>query len=364
MRIATNLAAVGLAATGLATGAFAQAAGNQNGMHFYNSTASVSFLDFPNFTAGNVAGDCLWKINAASGMKRGTGSTTATGTVFPAFAANFVTGTPLNIPDIQYRATTLAGSCVVPDFAAPAIATLGVGNITLPSAGPWVINISHNLSPITLPDGDTAICYLATAGETSLTPNACRGFVTTGGTSPASVGGCTNAKSGGFDAATTTLGTLPPNIELWLETGMLEPTVQPVKNGATSLDMGYGAYDFVVNPTGTDTLGWRVEALQNAGQFAIPLVSFTGRSNLLSLDGQLAYLDLDPLSDALIAFGAVGNVALVGTGPSQDGVYSTANFPIPVDATGSSIHVVYFFFDLGTATITGVTNTATTSFTF
>lgn len=359
MRIATVLAV-----TALAAGAQAQAPGNQNGMHFFNSTPSVAFLDFPNFAAGNTAGDCLWKILSGSGMKRGTGSTTATGTVFPAFAANFIGTSPLNIPDIQYRTTTLSGSCVVPDFSAAPIATLGVGSITLPSAGPWVINITHNTAPVTLPDGDTAICYLATAGETSATANACRGFITVGGSSPASVGGCTVAKSGVFNALTATTATLPPNAELWLETGMLEPTVQPVKNGATSLDMGYGAYDFIVNPAGTSTLGWRVEALQHVGKVAVPLVSFTGRSTLLSLDGQVAWLDLDIFSDALIAFGAVGTVNVVGTGPSQDGVFSTFNFPIPVDATGATIHVTFWFVDVPNATIVGVTNTATTNFTF
>ncbi|MBK9386893.1 MAG: hypothetical protein IPN34_18925 [Planctomycetes bacterium] len=368
MRITTVLAAATLAG-----GALAQVPGNQNGMHFFNQAGSVGIQSFVNFfgAAGNVAGDCSWKILDAAGMKRGTGTHTATSADIPVFNHNFVAGGPLNIPDLEFRSTTLASSCKSPDFVAPAIGAIGIGNIVLPSQGAYTINVDFSTAAVALPDGDTAVCYLAVAGErgdattpANGTPNACRPFGNTTGTAPGRPAGCTTGKCGRFSASANALVTNTPNFELWIEIGFSEPTVQPMKNSTLALaTRGYGSYDFRVAPAGTDTLAWRVEAFQHIGKFAIPLISFTGNNSLLLLDGVPACLTLDLFSDALLALGQAGPIVSDGTAaPFTDGIHTTFAFPIPVAATNSQVHVVFYILDPATALLVDATNTVTTTF--
>ncbi|MBL8897799.1 MAG: hypothetical protein JNM84_09230 [Planctomycetes bacterium] len=368
MRISTALAAATLAA-----GATAQVPGNQNGMHFHNQAASVSLQSYPNFfvAGGNVAGDCSWKILDAAGMKRGTGTHTATSADVPVFNHNFVANGPLNIPDLVFRPTTLVSGCKSPDFVAPAIGAIGIGNIVLPSQGAFTINVDFSAAAVTLPDGDTAVCYLAVAGEfgdattpANGTPNACRPFGSTTGTAPGRPVGCTTGKSGRFNASTNALVTNTPNFELWIEIGFSEPTVQPMKNSSPTLaTRGYGSYDFRVAPAGTDTLAWRVEAFQHIGKFALPLISFTGNNSLLLLDGVPACLTLDLFSDALLALGQAGPILSDGAGaPFTDGIHTTFAFPIPVAATNSRIHVVFYILDPAIPALVDATNTVTTTF--
>ncbi|MBL8897645.1 MAG: hypothetical protein JNM84_08455 [Planctomycetes bacterium] len=356
-----------LAATVPAAMLTAQVPGNQNGLHLYHQTPSVNLRQFPNFaTTGNFADDCLWKILPSSAMKRGTGNSTVTGFNVPVFPNNWVSGTPTNVPDVQFYPTTVMISCFVPDITGSSpIGGVSIGNITLPSAGAFTINVTIAATPITLPNGPTALCYMATPGESTATPSGAVAFETLGGTDPGSPPGCPIGRSGNYDSINSlTLG-FGYNRELWLETAFLEPTVQPVRNGATSPNRGYGAYDFVVDPSGTSTLGWHVEALQHVGQVAIPLISFSGSFLLTNLGGQLAWLNPDPLADALIVLGQFGTVVSDGAAiPFRDGAFDTVHFPIPVDATGAIVDVAFFFIDVPTSSIVGVTNTARTVFTF
>jgi hypothetical protein len=368
MRIATVLAAATLAA-----GATAQVPGNQNGIHFFNQAASVGLQSFVNFfgATGNAAGDCSWKILDAAGMKRGTATHTAVSADVPVYNNNFVAGGPLNIPDLEFRPTVLVAGCKSPDFTATPIGSIGIGNIVLPSLGAFTINVDFSTAAVALPDGDTAVCYLAVPGErgdattpANGTPNSCRPFGNTTGTAPATPAGCTTGKSGRFNAITNAIVTNAPNFELWIEIGFSEPTVQPMKNStATLATRGYGSYDFRVAPAGTDTLAWRVEAFQHIGKFAIPLISFTGNNSLLLLDGVPACLTLDIFSDALLALGQAGPILSDGAGaPFTDGIHTTFAFPIPVSATNSQIHVVFYILDPATALLVDATNTVTTTF--
>ncbi|MCB9892251.1 MAG: hypothetical protein H6833_11425 [Planctomycetes bacterium] len=350
-----------LALTSLAN---AQVTNNQNGKNFHrlNTLALANWPQWP--AAASATGDCIWKILPSAGMKNGAGSETLGGLVVPVYPANFTTGT-VNIPDVEIRpAVDQGGGCFQPDFAAMSIASVGIGNITLPSAGAYSITVT--LSPTSLPsipNGDSALCYLANDMETATTPDAAQCFVTSGGTDT-DANGCGFGKTGTYVPGTMTMGFFGNNVENYLEVAFVEPTVQPVRNRASDNDPGYGAYDFSVG-AGGNTLGWHVEAYQEIGNYALPVISFTGATMPFTVGGATVILDPDIFLDSLLVLQQAGLVLSNGSSPPfEDGVFDTYDFPIPLvgGMVGTSCHVAVFFIDVMTLSVTSASNTCSTRF--
>lgn len=345
----------------------AQVPGNQNGKHLANQGTAVTLFSFPNYFASqNVAGDMVWKILPNESFENAAGFETVSGVVIPVFNQNF-TGGPLDLPDVSFHGTIDAGAgCLLPDVVSPRIATVALGNLVLPSQGAFLVDVTIQPATIRIPNGDHCVSLLAPVGESSSTFDSARAFVATG-TDP-NVFGCVDGsanpvgKTGKYDALNGVFFQAPPLAELHLEVAVVEPVVEPVRDRRTSADYGYGAYDFAVG-TGGHTLGWHVEAYQHVGRFAIPFFSFAGSANTFSLLGVDASLTVGPFLDFLIVMQQVGRVVSDGgVGAREDGVFDTFDFPIPLDAIGSSGSVVFFFLDLSSASFVAATNTCTTTF--
>jgi hypothetical protein len=336
----------------------------ENGKDFYSNTSAVASWTFPNFwTSGNAPGDCEWKLLPASGMHNAAGQETITGFVLPVLVNNY-RGGPLDLPDIELRATAESGGCRLPDFNAPPAAQVSIGTLVLPAPGAYRINVSlGSAGAIPIANGTHAVCYMATPGESAATPDSTRPFISVAGTDP-DAAGCGFAKSGKYDAIGGRIIRAPRNFELCLEVAFAEPTIQPVVDRALHPDKGYGAYEMAVGPGGR-TLGWHVEASQHIGHMAIPFVSFSGASRPLHLGGATVRLDVDQFLDMLIVMQQVKPVLPDGHpagAPIEDGIMDTFDFPVPSDVIGSSIHVAAFFLDPATAAVAGATNTCTTRF--
>jgi len=355
MNVFRGLGAAG-AVFGLATLAGAQcvdmctvtAFGNQNGIRMHRGLG-VTSTDFPNLATGNVMGDALWKVYPCSVLSNAAGTMTLTGVELPLQAGAFTTGV-VNIPDFEIRRAVVGMSgCLEPDFAAMPIATFTLGTIALPSAGAFRINVSLGGTGTPIPNGDVAIVYLATPGETSATPDHARAYRTTAETNPTLCG-----YSGSFDAMTATVTPFPPTDEVRFELAFLEPVIQAFGGEAVlpaTQRTGTGGYF----PTAGSTVGWRIESFDawNKGQLGLVVLSATGGvcPGACTLPDPFggpacASLTFDFMTTIGLSLpGIFGPFTLTDTAagcpagaPFMDGTKDTPGYPVPPGVAGFTLY--------------------------
>ncbi|MCI0587104.1 MAG: hypothetical protein L0323_09725 [Planctomycetes bacterium] len=350
--------------------------GNQNGIRMHRGLG-VTATDFPNIATGNLAGDNLWKVYPCSVLSNATGTMALTGIEVPLIAGNFLAPGTTNIPDFEFRpAIPGAGGCLEPDFGAAAIASFTIGNTNLPSGGAFNINIGLPAAGTAIPNGDVAIVYLATAGESTLTNNHARAFRTTAEVNPTLCG-----FSGSFAPAGPTMVHLAVTDEVRFEMAFLEPVLQALGTDAAVQRTGTGAYF----PVAGTSVGWRCESFDgwNKGHMGLLLLSSTGgvcpgSCSLTDAFGGTECLSIvaDPFTiPALRMPGAFGPFVLTpatplcgaaGFSPFADGTRDTPAFLVPTGMTGFTLYGAMASFCLtptpGSSPVVAASNTIRMNF--
>jgi hypothetical protein len=347
--------------------------GNQNGIRMHRG-AGTTAIDFPNIATGNLAGDTLWKVYPCWVLSNAAGTMTLTGCEVPLIAGNFLAPGTTNIPDVEVRpAIPGAGGCLEPDFGAAAIATFAIGNINLPSGGAFNVNITLTATPI--PNGDVAMVYLATAGETSAMNNHARTFRTTLELNPTLCG------FSGSSTALPSVTHLAVTDEIRFEMAFLEPVVQALGTDVGLQRTGTAAYF----PAAGTSLNWRCESFDgwNKGHMALLLLSATGgvcpgACSLTDAFGGPECLSIvaDPFTlPALRMPGAFGAFVLTpatplcgaaGFSPFADGTRDTPPVLVPGGLAGFTIYSAMASFCLtptpGSSPVVATSNTIRMSF--
>ncbi|HET6202589.1 MAG TPA: hypothetical protein VFI25_07275 [Planctomycetota bacterium] len=348
--------------------------GNQNGIRMHRGLG-VTATDFPNIATGNVAGDALWKVYPCFVFSNGAGSMTLTGVEVPLIAGNYLAPGTTNIPDFELRPAILGGGgCLEPDFGAAAIATFVVGNINLPNGNAFVINVSLAATPV--PNGDVAMVYLATAGETAAMNNHARAYRTTAEVNPTLCG-----FSGSATAPGPVVANLAPTDEVRFELAFLEPALQALGTDAAAQRTGTGAYF----PVAGTSVGWRCESFDgwNKGQQGLLVLSTSGgvcpgactlpdpfggaACASLVFDGMtVAGLQIPGVLGPFLLTPATPLCGAAGFAPFADGTRDTPAYPVPAGLSGFTLYSAFASLCLtpapGASIVTEFSNTVRMSF--